>query len=147
MKKHLRLTVALLACAPVPLAAQPDLQQSHIEANVPPLESFEGFLDRDLLAYFKASGIQTATAVVYKPLRNGPTQSGLSYPKYYLWVKVLLGSKVVQEGAVRVAAVEYTHFEVTNFMSKTQIQEAPSSVGSVFPVALVQSVRSLAGAK
>ncbi len=141
------LFVAFFIFASAPVAAQLDLQQSHIEGNVPPPESFESFLNRDLLAYFKISGTPGATAVTYKPLRNGPTQSGLSYPKYYLWVKVLSGSKLLQEGAVRVAAIERTHFEVTNFMSKTQIQSAPSEVGSVFPAALVQSVLSHAGAK
>jgi len=146
MKSHL-LVAAFFVFASVPVAAQFELQQSHIEANVPPAESFDGFINRDLLAYFKASGTPGATTVTYKPLRNGPTQSGVSYPKYYLWVKVLTGSKLSQEGAVRVAAIERTHFDVTNFMSKTQIQSAPAEVGNVFPAALVPSVLSLAGVK
>ena len=146
MKSHL-LVAAFFVFASVPVAAQFELPRSHTEANVPPPESFDGFLKRDLLAYFKASGTPGATIVTYKPLRNGPTQSGVSYPKYYLWVKVLTGSKLSQEGAVRVAAIERTHFDVTNFMSKTQIQSVPAQVGNVFPAALVPRVLSLAGVK
>lgn len=141
------LIAAFFVFASVPAVAQFELQQSHIEGNVPPPESFESFLNRDLLVYFKASGTPGATTVTYKPLRNGPTQSGVSYPKYYLWVKVFSGSKLSQEGAVRVAAVERTHFEVTNFMSKARIHSAPAEVSNDFPAALVPSVLSLAGVK
>jgi hypothetical protein len=33
----------------------------------------------------------------------GQHQTGISYPKYYLWVKALYGKKVVLEGAATLA--------------------------------------------
>lgn len=131
----------------MPVVAQSDLQQSHIEANVPRPESFEKLLARDLLAYFRASDSPTATGVTFKLLRNGPTQSGVSYPKYYLWAEVFSGSELLQKGAVRVEAVERTHFEVTDFMSKAQILSAPEDVERVFPAVLTPGILSLAGVK
>jgi hypothetical protein len=85
--------------------------------------------------------------VEYKLLRNGPTQSGTSYPKYYLWVKVRNSGILLHEGAARVEAIERKRFEVTNFLSREAIQTTPSEVGAVFPSALVPSVLSLAGVK
>lgn len=138
---------ALLALFSFPALSQSAIQLSHIEGNVPPSESFEPFLRRDLLAYFNASGAATAIRVEFKLLREAPTQSGVAHPKYYLWVKVFAGSGLQQEGAARVAAIDRKRFEVTDFMSRAQVQSAPSEVGSVFPAALVQSIVLLAAAK
>jgi len=49
-------------------------------------------------------------------LRDGPTQSGVSYPKFYLWVRVAGGKSVDDRGAVRVVAVKRKRFDVTDFM-------------------------------
>jgi len=138
---------ALLACFSLPALSQSALQSSHIEANVPPSESFEPFLRRDLLAFFNAPGASTVTRVEFKLLREAPTQSGVAYPKYYLWVKSFAGSALQQEGAARVAAIDRKRFEVTNFLSKAQVQSAPTEVSSVFPAALVPTIFSLAAAK
>jgi hypothetical protein len=135
---------SLNALAQSPLA---EIQASHIEANVPAQESFDVFLKRDLLAYFRASETSPATSVEYELLRDAPTQSGLSYPKYYLWVRVRSGRSVLEEGAARVAAIERKRFEVTNFLSRSSIQSEPSEAGAVFPAALVPSVLSRAGVK
>ena len=124
-----------------------DVQQSHIEANVPPSEDFDGLLQRDLLAYFRSSGAPTATRVEYQLLRSGPTQSGVAFPKYYLWARVSSGPTLLVEGAVRVAAMERKRFEVKNFMSKDAVRAAPSDVGTIFPAALAPAVLSLAGIK
>jgi hypothetical protein len=137
----------LLGLPSLPALSQSALQLSHIEANVPPSESFELFLHRDFLAFFNASGTSTVTRVEFKLLRNAPTQSGVAYPKYYLWVKVFSASGLQQEGAARVAAIDRKRFEVTNFLSKAQLQSSPSEIGTVFPAALVPAIVSLAAAK
>ncbi|WIT12170.1 hypothetical protein PFX98_00780 [Paucibacter sediminis] len=144
--KYLLPLLAVLVFPLGQVAAQPDLQRSHIEVNLPPQEVFESYLRRDLLGYFNRAATQTATAVESRPLRNGPTQSGTSYPKFYIWVKVYAGTTVQNEGAVRVAAVERTHFDVTDFLSKSNIQANPSEVGGIFPAALVPAILELAGA-
>jgi hypothetical protein len=138
------LLLPLGARAQSPLA---DIQKSHIEANMPTKESFDTFLHRDLLAYFHTMGAKTVSHVEYQLLREGPTQSGVAYPKYYLWVKALSANSILYEGAMRVAAIEHTRFEVMHFLSRSQIQTSPSEVGTVFPAPLVASVLSLAGVK
>jgi len=142
--KILVLLVTLFALAAQAAFAQSDLQRSHIEANVPAPEEFERLLQRDLLAFFKQSMGSAISSVEVQPLRSGPTQSGVSYPKFYLWVKVLTGSSVRQTGAVRVAAVQRTRFEVTDFMTAASIKAQPSEVGAVFPAALVPSIQERA---
>jgi hypothetical protein len=122
-----------------------DVAKSHVEANAPRGELFDEFLARDLKKYFCAS--VNDCAVQYEFLRNGPTQSGTSYPKYYLWVKNIKGSTVAEEGAVRVAAVEQKGFEVTRFLSREQILESPSQVASVFPPALIDKIFEKARSK
>ena len=142
------LTIVLLFCTPLGLAvAQPSVQRSHIEANVPPQQSFEAFLNRDLLSFFKSTSVPDATRVQYKLLRDGPTQSGVAFPKYYAWVEVFVGSNRTQEGAVRLAAVNGDHFDVTHFFAAQQIRTRASEVAAVFPPPLVPAVIERAGAK
>jgi hypothetical protein len=142
--KNLLLLVALLVLATQAAFAQSDLQRSHIEANVPPAEEFERLLQRDLLAFFKQAVGASVTSVEVQPLRSGPTQSGVSYPKFYLWVKVTAGSSGQQAGAVRVAAVQRTRFEITDFMAAASIKANPSEVSKVFPAALVSAIQARA---
>ncbi len=140
------LLASLLLSLPASAQWQSAVQSSHIEANVPSSETFEPLLRRDLIAYFARSD-SSVTSVEFKLLRNGPTQSGVAYPKYYLWVKAFAGSRPKEEGAIRVAAVNRERFEVTDFLSKAKVQSAPSEVGAIFPAALVPSIVSLASAK
>lgn len=128
-------------------ASQTPLQQSHIEANVPSQQNFGPLLQRDLLAYFKSTGVASASSVEYQLLRKEPTQSGVAYPKFYAWVKVNSGSQLLLEGAVRVAAIEQKKFEVTNFLPRKQVQGVPSEVSAIFPSPLVPTIISMAGAK
>jgi hypothetical protein len=127
--------------------AQWNVQQSHINGNVPDASDFRALLERDLLAYFRDSTSPSATSVEYKLLRDVPTQSGVAFPKYYAWVKVFAGSLILQEGAVRIAAIQRTQFEVTDFISPEQIKSNPSSIKNIFPAPLVPAVLSLADAK
>ncbi|WP_417914485.1 hypothetical protein [Candidatus Electronema sp. JM] len=126
--------------------AQLSIQQSHIDGNVPIASEFRPLLERDLLAYFRASSRPSATSVEYKLLRDAPTQSGLAFPKYYAWVKVSADSKTLCEGAARMAAIERTHFEITHFIASQDIKAAPDAVGRVFPEILVPDVLTLARA-
>jgi len=142
----LKLSLALLATALcMNVQGQPDIQRSHIEANVPPPGAFERLLVRDLKAYFGRSTGKPISAVKYITLRNAPTQSGVGYPKYYLWLKVFCGSELCAEGAVRVACIERERFEVTEFLSRDALIAAPEVAGQVFPAALLARIYELAG--
>jgi hypothetical protein len=141
-------TFAVLICsAPLLLCVscnetqtpQSNVAQSHIEANVPSDSDFDRFLSRDLAGYF-AQTFGAETRVEYALLRRGPTQTGISYPKFYAWVRIPGVNGKTQEGAVRIEAIEQKHFEVTNFLSSQQIQADPKGVSEVFPAALVSEI-------
>ena len=136
----------LLATYVAPVYAEQSIQLSHIEANVPPQSSFATLMKRDLLAFFRNQGFDAANSITYKLLRDAPTQSGVAYPKYYAWVQVFGDDKILMEGAVRLAAIDRTHFEVTNFLSRAKLKVDPGLARTVFPAALINDVISMAGA-
>jgi hypothetical protein len=122
--------------------------QSHMDANVPDAASFDILMQRDLSAYFEKT-LETSgkVHVDYQLLRKGPTQTGVSYPKFYVWAKVSNGGHVVTEGAARVAAVNRTRFTVTDFLGRDQILAEPEKVNMVFPSALNARIVEFAAAK
>jgi hypothetical protein len=129
-------------------ACQSPVAQSHIDANVPDAKVFGPLMERDLQAYFeKTLDTTDKIHVQYQLLRDGPTQTGISYPKFYVWAKILSGNRILTEGAVRVAAVNGTQFNVTDFLGKDQIAAEPEKVKSVFPSALNEKILTLAAAK
>src|SRR4051794_8753623 len=79
-------TLAIFVQWVLPLVVVFAIGNSHIEGNVPKPEHFHQYLGRDLRTYFCADRPQCS--VRYELLRNGPTQSGVSYPKFYLWVTI-----------------------------------------------------------
>jgi hypothetical protein len=135
------LCIGMALCVSYCEAAVPfgDLAQSHIEANVPKKSDFDRFFRRDLTSYF-AQTFGAAIRVEYELLRRGPTQSGTSYPKYYAWVRIVSPGGATREGAVRVAAIEETHFEVTDFLTSDQIRTNSGSVATIFPAPLVSDM-------
>jgi hypothetical protein len=135
-------TVAvLLFSAPAEAAAPqvPDIPAAHIAAHVPANEDFGAFMVRDLRVFLR---VRAEEEVTFELLREGPTQSGVSYPKFYLWVRVLLADGNEQvSGAVRVAAIDRLGFEVTDFIRREDILNGTADPASVFPAALVDRVR------
>lgn len=134
--KNLLLACLLLSMCGV-ASAQIDLQQSHIAANVPARDAFDHMLKRDLLAFRRKSSDAPVSNVTYQLLRDVPTQSGTAYPKFYAWVRFSAGDSLLSEGAVRVAAIEQSRFEVTHFAQIDAIRRDPEALKSVFPAALV----------
>jgi hypothetical protein len=135
----------VLGLAGTPVLAQTSLRESHIEGNVPAERDFDQFMQRDLLAYFQAA-LPGTTSVEWILLRRAPTQSGVANPKFYAWVKASGKSSTAKQGAVRLAAVDRTHFDVTAFMSAEEVLANPGDVGTVFPALLVDTVKSKAAA-
>jgi hypothetical protein len=123
--------VSLVACDPV--------ASSHVQANVPEEDSFDAILRRDLETYFRDLTGKDVS-VEFELLRKGPTQSGVSYPKYYVYVKLYDGSAVADEGAVRVAAVDKARFDVTHYLSKDEMRAHPEAMYAVFPQAVGDSI-------
>ena len=119
------------------------LAKSHIEGNVPEPHDIQKFLVRDVTKYLE-SRYQQSFKVRCELLRDGPTQSGAAYPKYYAWVfaRGSNGERKELEGAARLAAVNKTHFEVTDFLAAEEVQARPDDVATVFPQALINDIVS-----
>ncbi len=117
---------------PDPADVFEQISRSHIDGNIPDRANFEKFLKRDLIAYFARNGGKNVT-VETKPLRNGPTQSGVSYPKFCLWVRVFQNKKPWQTGAVRVAAIDKKEFEVTTFLTLATLRSNRAAIYQTFP--------------
>ena len=136
----------LLICALAP--AQPDagqvfgeIQKSHTDADVPDSAAFEKFLLRDLAEHFSTARNRKGIAVEYELLRQGPTHSGVSYPKFYLWVRIAGGKDPQDRGAVRVSAIEKKRFEVTDFVSEEAILNDFDQLYAVFPAAVCETIK------
>lgn len=116
------------------------MAQSHIEENAPAKSEFEKILKRDLESYFKRA-TRKAVTVQHEFLRDGPTQSGVSYPKYYLWVKIYDRKRLIDEGAVRAAAMEQKQFEITDYLSRNAMRNGPEQIDTVFPQPVGDRIR------
>jgi len=114
---------------------------SHIKGNVPDESDFKTLLSRDLNNYFSNS-LKKSINTEYVLLRDGPTQSGVAYPKYYLWVKCYNVDNLIIEGAVRIAAIEKTHFEITNFVSLEDIRKGKININEIFPMPVCKVIRT-----
>jgi hypothetical protein len=84
-------------------------------------------------------------AVEYELLRDGPTQSGVAYPKFYVWVRARTTEGSLSQGAVRVAAVDRKEFQVTNYVPESEIRAHPDDIDQVFPGPVCQKIKSRLG--
>ncbi len=119
------------------------VQAGHIAANVPPEAAFAALLRRDVRAWLDAEGLGRPDLVL-ELLRRGATQSGVSLPKFYLWLTASGPGLATVEGAMRVAAIDGARFEVTDFVSAAAIRADASGLGAVFPAALVPAIAARA---
>lgn len=117
-----------------------EIQNSYIDANVPNNNKFDAFLKRDLEKHF--FGTYGEVTVKSEFLRDGPTQSGVAYPKYYLWIKIYKDDKLVNEGAVRVEAIEKKRFEITDFVNSEEIKNNSKDIKIVFPRQVCEKIKS-----
>lgn len=127
------------------VASAQDITQSHIDANVPGQADFDKLLNRDLKRYLTERYKQTTT-VRYEMLRDGPTQTGIAYPKFYIWVVALSDNDtVITEGVIRLAAVDEKEFRITDYITKDEIRGNPKVLDAIFPAALISRIKIQAG--
>jgi hypothetical protein len=123
-----------------------EMQLSHIEGNVPEGEDFVNFLKRDLTVHM-GNLFNKKCIVGFEFLRKGHTQSGVAYPKYYLWVTVKdsleKNDVFLAKGAVRVAAVEKERFDITHFLSVDEIRKDPQGIYTIFPGPVCERIDSI----
>jgi hypothetical protein len=126
--------VSLLAAAqPSQEEVMREIQRSHIEANVPVPADFDKFLRRDLAAHFAQALRKKTVPVDFELLREGPTQSGIAYPKFYAWVRIAGGKSPDSRGAVRLAAIDKVRFDVLDFVSERMIRKDQEGIRRLFP--------------
>ncbi|MGE4537150.1 MAG: hypothetical protein AB7D37_08725 [Desulfovibrio sp.] len=113
----------------------------HTEAYSPDAAHFEDFLARDTQAYFSKRQGRPVT-VRYEYLRQGPTQSGIGFPRYYIWVQIFADGREINAGAVKVAGVGKDRFEITDFLSRGMILDVPGRLDAVFPKAVCETIKS-----
>ena len=116
-----------------------DIQSSHIAGNVPDEKEFDSILKRDLAKYF-SDAAEAKIEVSYELLRKEPTQTGIAYPKFYLWVRLSKNGKVSQEGVVCVAAIDKKKFHLMHYLSSEEIKENPARVYKIFSQALCEGI-------
>jgi hypothetical protein len=118
-----------------------EIQESYIDANAPAKNQFDSLLSRDLKEYFTPTYGQVN--IKWELLRKGATQSGVAYPKYYLWTKVYNADSLVSEGAVRVAGMEKKSFDVTDYVTITEIKNKSVDIYTIFPGQVCEKIKSI----
>ncbi|MCP4494806.1 MAG: hypothetical protein GY820_47010 [Gammaproteobacteria bacterium] len=118
-----------------------ELQNNHIQLNLPDtFEEFNVLLSRELTAYFSELENKPIT-VEYELLRKQPTQSGVSYPKFYAWVVVKSNTSILNVGAVRVLSINKVKIKVSNFITTQEIRLNPKKLKAIFPASLYNIIR------
>lgn len=118
-----------------------EIAESHIQGNVPAEKDFSVFLKRDLTAYFNQRAGKQVT-VDYEMLRDGSTQTGIGYPKFFAWVRIREGDNVLEEGAVVLAAMDRKAFSVSDYHEANSIRNAPQTVRDSFPPSVAEAILS-----
>src|SRR5262245_47077135 len=145
MRRRIAIGVAmLLIVAGCGEQAVQSISESHVDANVPAQADFDRFMRRDLESYFTASMGKPA-AVEYELLRDGPTQAGIAYPKFYVWVKASTSDGSMSQGTARLAAVERKEFQVTHFVAESEIRANPGGLYQVSPGPVCDKIESRLG--
>jgi hypothetical protein len=116
-----------------------DIAKSHIDANVPDKVDFDNFLQRDIDQYFQKL-FSALIITKHYFLRDGPTQTGISYPKYYLWVEIYSNTENIELGAIRIAAINKKYFEITNFVTKKEMIKNEVNIRMIFPELVCQKI-------
>ena len=148
MKKRGLVLLALLGAACLyyiaPILILVSIGLMHFAHNAPDDARVDEYLQRDLKEYCE-SRMGRPVAVHYAFLREGPTQSGIAYPKYYVWVEIVSNGKRIGQGAVRVAAIKQERFAVTDYFDQETIRRSPEALDRVFPHSVAEAARARAG--
>src|SRR5262245_40519814 len=132
---------SLILFAAVEVSADPvirDLRQDYVEANVPPVDKFDEILRRDLRDHV---GWSVGDDLEYEMLQDGPSQMGVGYPKFYLWVRVRGKQGVKVEGAALVAAMDRVQFEVLDFRTAKAIRMDVQALYRVYPASVCERIK------
>src|SRR6185295_11679305 len=116
------------------------IADSHVRANVPDEKDFDSFLKRDLESYFQELK-KKRVVVEYQLLRNGPTQSGTAFPKFYIWVMIKENGVLLEDGAIKVAAMEKKRFAVYDYLARADIERDGERLYQIFPRPVADKIK------
>jgi hypothetical protein len=119
------------------------VSESHIRANVPDFEDFDRLFKLGLEKFFHDPG--KVVTVDYELLQPTPTQVAVSSPKFYAWVKVYENGAFLEEGAVRVGAVEKKEFVVINYLPREEIEQDKQRMNYLFPKTAIGRINEKMG--
>jgi len=83
--------------------------------------------------------------VEYQLLRDGPTQSGTAFPNFYVWVTVKENGTLLEDGAVRVAAMEKKRFGVYDYLARADIERDMDKIYQTFPRPVADKIKEKIG--
>ena len=113
---------------------------SRSDADVPEAKDFDRILTHDLTEYMTDKSDKDVK-VTYEMLRDGPTQSGVALPKFYIWIeKRTADGTLIQDAAARIAAVQKTHFDVVQYYDRERIKKEPDLIKQVFPAEVSEKI-------
>jgi hypothetical protein len=133
------------ACIVAPVVILALISIGHIEANAPDEAHFDALLTSSLETYCRDMAGGKPVTVRYAMLRDGPTQAGLGFPKYYVWVEVFDGPSRIVQGAAKAVGIDRQTLEITDFFSEATIANLPLSLYRTFPKAVADASMARAG--
>lgn len=111
------------------LAMSKAVQFSRVDTPVPAFkEQLLALIDSGVKKYFSREN-RPKVNVTSELLRIGPSQSGVSYPKYYTWVHVYESNSMTYDGTVRVEVIEQQKSPVTHNCHSNGDSTTPRSAG------------------
>lgn len=115
------------------------IRRDQIAANVPPNSRFHEYLERDVRAFLVKRNQEDVPFSV-DLLRTPPTQVGIAFPKYYVWIEASSPTQGDLSGAARVAAVAGREFSIQEFIPRREINAQPDGLYTTFPSRLVPHI-------
>jgi hypothetical protein len=114
-------------------------QEVEVQNDSAVLQNISSSFERDLTKYFFGE-TPAGAKVDYELLRQGPTQVGVAYPEYYIWIKASKNKNIITEGSARLQQTDRAQFLITDYINLQTIRENPSALEKVFPKALIQNI-------
>jgi len=114
-------------------------QNESVHEGIPDEKTFEPLLIRVLSSYFEDDRFKNLQ-FRYMLLADHPFQSGIAFPKYYLWIEKYDGSRFIGQGVMEIAAIDQTRLGVIEFTSKKDLETDREWIKQHYPPEVCQSI-------
>lgn len=104
-------------------------------------ESASEYLVEESLRLYFFNDAQASADLDWEFLRQGATRVGVTYPKYYLWVKVSREGRVLSQGAACLAVMGQGQLMVTDYFNLSEIQKSSPRMQAVFPKSVLHGIK------